>query len=122
MPDIYVTVDSALIAPFFSQINNNGLIYDFAVEYIDANRKKLEAYGSARNYVDRFQVDDGIYQQLLDYVSGTGMSVPDDINAYSKRLIINRLKAFIGRDVYDDAAFYPVFLEEDKTFLKALEI
>ena len=31
------------------------------------------------------------------------------------------LKAFIGRNIFDDAGFYPIYLENDKAYLKAKE-
>lgn len=122
MPDLYITVDSSAYAPFYYMLNSSGILYDFAVDYIDAHRRELEGYGSAKGFVSGFKVDDKIYQELLNYASELGITLSRDVNPESSLLIRNRLKAFIGRDVFDDAAFYPVFLLEDKTFQRAMEL
>ena len=32
------------------------------------------------------------------------------------------LKALIGRDLYDDAGFYPTYLQRDDDFMEALKV
>jgi len=121
MPDIYVTVDSTKLAPFYNAVNRSDLVYDFVVDYVDQNRSSLDAYGTAKSFIKNFIVDEAIFSQFLSAISQEGMAIPTPIDTESVRLLKNLLKSLIGRDVYDDEAFYPIYLSTDKTFLKAMD-
>ena len=40
----------------------------------------------------------------------------------SGKLIENQLQAYIVRNFFDDEGFYPIFLEDDVTLLKAVQL
>ena len=44
------------------------------------------------------------------------------MNATSQKELRLWLKAFIGRNIYEENGFYPVINSTDKTILKALEV
>ena len=41
MPDIFIPFDTTRISDYYSQLLRKGLVSKFALEYVDANRKKL---------------------------------------------------------------------------------
>jgi carboxyl-terminal processing protease len=122
MPDIYVTVDSAKVAPFYSSLSRTDLVYDFVVDYVDMNRDFLSSFGSANNFIRSYRLDDNTFAQFIKSLQNSEVLVPAKIDPESERLLRNLIRSLIARDVYDDEAFYPIYLSTDKTYLKALEV
>ena len=82
----------------------------------------MKQYPTAASYVKGMTVSNDLLKQLLNfYTQKTGLKVKDLNNESIKELKV-WLKALIGRDIYQDEAFYPVINSSDKTFLKAVEL
>jgi carboxyl-terminal processing protease len=98
------------------------LIYQFAYDYSDRNREQLlSKYNTANYFIRHFTVDESMFEQLTENAAKNGVSRdPAGINA-TRPLIINLLKAYIGRTLYNNEGFYPILNQEDKTFLAAVE-
>ena len=60
-------------------------------------------------------------KDLISQAEKKGVSFDANSYAFSKKEIITRMKAYIGRGILDNEAFYPIILSADKTFLKAVE-
>jgi carboxyl-terminal processing protease len=63
-----------------------------------------------------------MFDELVAYAVKNGVKTDDNGIAASKEIIKTYLKAFIGRNIFDDEAFYPVIQKEDKTLLKAITV
>jgi carboxyl-terminal processing protease len=122
MPDIYVSSKSAEYSPYFKKINDKNLIYLFAFEYADKNRKQLNAYRSASGFISAFSVTPQIFNDFTLFCEKSGVKKADVDIVKSGELIKTYIKAFIGRNIFNDEAFYPVLLTKDKVFIKALEV
>ena len=66
-------------------------------------------------------VTDEMLQQLVRYYEKNNKKVSKMTANSSKELKV-WLKALIGRNIYDDEAFYPVINKTDKVILKAREV
>ncbi len=121
MPDVFVPIDTSGDIRFFNQVSNRGHIYLFAFDYTDRNRISLEGYGDPAGFVDRFRITDAVFSEFLDFLRNMGMEVPGRLARDSEQLIRNSLKAYIGRNVFGAAAFYPILHQHDQGFRKALE-
>jgi len=123
MPDIYIPNKSEFVSAYYRKILNKGsLLSDFAFDYADQNRKKLKQYQNAQNFVALFQISDDLFNNFIAYAASKGVARDDEgIKAAAPRLKV-LLKANIGRNIFDDPAFYPVYLQDDITFKKALEV
>jgi carboxyl-terminal processing protease len=58
---------------------------------------------------------------LADFIRAEGISYTNKELRDSKEKIRTLLKAYIGRNLLDDAGFYPVYHEVDKIFQVALD-
>ena len=122
MPDIYVSSKSEENSVYLKKLNEKNLIYLFAFEYADKNRKQLNNYRTAANYIATFTITTQIFKDFTDYCEKLGVKRSEPDIAKSGDLIKVYLKAFIGRNIFNDEAFYPVLLIKDKVFIKALEV
>ncbi len=123
MPDIYIPNKSEFVSAYYRKILSKGtLLSDFAFDYADRNRKKLKQYQNANNFVNLFQISDDLLNEFVAYAETKGIARDKEgIKLAGLRLKV-LLKANIGRNIFDDPAFYPVYLTDDITFKKALDV
>jgi carboxyl-terminal processing protease len=98
------------------------LIYRFAFDYTDKNRSRLSTYENAKNYLEKFRVDDNILRELIAYADKNGVKYKADEYNRAKHIIETQVKAYIGRNMYGNDAFYPVLNQDDPAVAKALEV
>ncbi len=122
MPDIYVPAMDYGNCEFYKKIINTGLIYQFAFEYVDNNRKILSNYKDSEMFERRFEVDKKMYDDFVGYAMKNGATSAPACNQVSEDMIKTQLKALISRDIFDDKGYYPIINKIDKTFLKAVEV
>lgn len=123
MPDIFVPIDTSSLFSYFNDLSGRGLIYQFSFEYLDAHREGVKSkYTDAEDFVRSYSLSDETLNQLIEYAKGKGVKFNAASYAFCKGDISNWLKAYIGRGIYDNRAFYPVLNKRDKTFLKAMEV
>ena len=123
MPDYFIPLDDDSTLNAYYQVLNSSAIIQFAFNYATDNKEKvLKQYPTAESYVKGMTVSNDLLKQLLNfYTQKTGLKVKNLNNESIKELKV-WLKALIGRDIYQDEAFYPVINSSDKTFLKAVEL
>lgn len=123
MPDYFVPLNEDSNLNAYYQVANSSAIVQFAFNYATDNKEQLlKKYPNAKTYVAQMTISNDLLKQLLNfYTSKTGQKVKDLSHESIKELKV-WLKALIGRDVYQDEAFYPVINSTDETFLKAREV
>lgn len=122
MPDIFVPIDTNHLFAYLNKITAQGLIYQYSFDYIDGKREKLiTKYHSPEFFIKKFNVSEKMMSDLVKLASQKGISFDKSSYSFSKIIMQNRLKAFIGRGLFDNEAFYPILLSKDKTFLRALK-
>jgi len=121
MPDIYVPLHSDKNLEYYNQLINKGLIYQFAFEYTDKNRKSFTIYKNADDFICKYNISNSVLNEFIEYATKNGVNknVKDFTVSIEKAKVL--LKAFIGRNLFDDKGFYPIYLQTDNTFLKAIE-
>ncbi|HNW88867.1 MAG TPA: S41 family peptidase [Bacteroidales bacterium] len=122
MPDIYIPYKSENVSAYYRKIVSKGLVYDYAFDYADKNRKSLKRYNNAKNFLSQFQVSNELFNDFITYAEQKGV-VRDEVGIkLAGPGLKAMLKGYIGRNIFDDPAFYPVILTEDITFKKAIEV
>jgi carboxyl-terminal processing protease len=123
MPDIFVPIDTSSLFSYFNALSDRGIIFQFAFHYLDQQREQIiRDYPNAKSFVHKFRIDESVIKELIKSAGEQGVKFNRKSYKFCKADIANRLKAYIGRGIYNDEAFYPVLLQKDKTFLKALEV
>ena len=121
-PDVFVPIDTARVNSFLNKVFYSGAINTFAFEYADKNRAKLKAYASSKNYIEQFEVDKAVLEEFYAYCAKQNLILGKISKEKTSEALKPYLKAFIGRDVFDKDAYYPIINKKDKCIIKAIEI
>ena len=121
MPDIFIPDDTTGVTSYYREALFTGLIRQFAFQYTDENRTKLENYKSTReleSYLRR--------QNLLEKFAQFG----EKHDLRRRNLMLQKSRALFERNIYGNIIYnaremqdYIEFLnEDDPAVLKALEL
>jgi carboxyl-terminal processing protease len=120
IPDIFVGIDTTgyLNNFLFNSITN------FSFDYVDKNRKELNALWTLDRFLTNFDNDNSVldaYLELLPYKPAN----TDKINSHSTNLkakIKSYIKATIAREIFGDEGFYRSIQKDDTMLQKVLEL
>lgn len=122
MPDVFVPLDTNASSEYFSKLVRQGVINNFALDYIDDKRKAmLKVYPNVNSFKKEFKIDDEIVKALVK--AGEKAKIDYDENDYkkSKESIHIRLKALMARSLYESESFYYIINDLNEAYQKALE-
>ena len=122
MPDVFVPLDTSKNNAFVNKVFYTGAINTFAFEYADNNRAKLRSFGNAKNYIEQFEISNTILEEFYAYCDKQNTKLGSGNKEKTGQALKPYLKAFIGRDVFDKDAYYPIINQNDKCILKATEV
>ncbi len=120
MPDIYIPLHMDKNIEYYNQLINKGLIYQFAFDYTDKYRNSFVQYKTTDDYINRFTVSNLMLNDFIEYANKKGVS--KNMKGFDASVVKIKilLKAFIGRNIFDDKGFYPIYLQTDNAFIKAV--
>ena len=121
MPDIFIPRDTSGITTYFTSIVNSGTLYLYALEYSDRNREKLSSFATYQDLYKYLQSQPLLYD-FTNFAATKGIKKRPNLINISGKLIENQLQAYIVRNFFDEAGFYPIFLKDDPTLLRAIKI
>ncbi len=123
VPDVLLPYKTDSLFVYMNQLSNRGYSYDYSFNYTNKHRKELKkAYPSAEAFTRDFEVDDALFEGFIRYAESKGLARDTaSIAKYGLEMRLT-LKALIGRDLYDDAGFYPTYLQKDDDFLEAVKV
>lgn len=121
MPDIFIPDDTTGVTSYYREALYTGLLRQFAFQYTDENRAKLESYKTTRdleNFLRR--------QNLLEKFAQYG----EKHELRRRNLMLQKSRALFERNIYGNIIYnaremqdYIEFLnEDDPAVLKALEL
>jgi carboxyl-terminal processing protease len=112
IPDVFVPIDTTSYMSnfYFNTINN------FAFEYVDTNRKKLEKW-NINSFITNFDTNEKVFDRYFSEIKGRIKT------SFSAKLGIKKyLKASIANVLFGDVGFYRIIHQEDKMLQKVLEL
>jgi carboxyl-terminal processing protease len=123
MPDIFVPLGKEERTKLYIDLMNKGIFQQFAFEYTDKKRNALKIlYKNSNDFIKSFNVSNQMLNEFFLFAIKNGIK-DDDKNAnLSEEIIKAYIKGYIGRNLFDDAGFYPIINSVDKTYLKAIEV
>lgn len=121
MPDYFVPRDKTGLNSYYNSLVDNGIIYQFCFEYADQHRAVLAKYKNYKQLVEYLKTQD-IVGELTDYAHVKGVLRRPIYIEMSRHLIELQAHAFIARNLLGDDAFYPIYLQDDPTLKKAVEV
>jgi len=122
MPDIFIPADTSKISDYYIDLLRKGLIYSYSIQYINQQRDSLLAlYPSIETYKKSFNLDSVFLNKFLAYTEAEGVKKVEEGYELSKEFIINQIRSYIARSLYDNNSFYEIYNETDDVYLQALK-
>jgi len=122
MPDQFVPADQSKVSESYKQLINSTLLIEFCFNYSNENKNSIiQKYATANAYVSQFNINDNIVNQYITFFSNKSNVKFSPLSSIEKNKIQYWLKALIGRNIYQDEAFYPVLNQEDPIVQKVLK-
>ncbi len=121
-PDFFVASDTTGGSRYLTNLTIKDIFRSYAYSYTDDHLDIMEKYPDAKSFLKNFQVTNSMLEAFQQYAEQH--EVKRDAKGYerSKELIANRIKSYIGRKMYQDDGFYPVFHEMDKVLQEAVKL
>ena len=121
MPDIFVPIERDSTLMYYNKVVNKGSVYQFAFDYTDKYRKKLN-YRNFSEFNRNFLVTDEVYAEFIKYAEKEGIRHEGKNLQRADSKIKVLIKAYIGRNILDNAGFFPLLNSDDPAFLKAVAV
>lgn len=115
IPDQLLNYRKDISFVYYNRLASTGLMHVVAFGYVKKHAAELQQrYPDEDAFVRHFEVGEGLIHELVE--RGKEAGVPDDSKGLRAvhKLIANRMKAYIGQNLYGDGMFYRVLLEEDE--------
>jgi carboxyl-terminal processing protease len=121
MPDHFVPLDTSGASRYLNRLLTTNSLAEYALHYYENNSKELESMGKD-NFINNFRVTDDMLRDIVR--AGESNKVTFNAAQFdeSQELIRTYVKAFIGRRVWDNEAFYPILNQQNNIYQKALEL
>lgn len=120
MPDIFVPVDTSEYSTYYRDLVAKGVIYQYAIDYVDKHRKDLKKqYATVDDLDKRFNVTDDMMQALIAAGEKEKVTYNEEQYATSKRVISTYVKALIARDTFAEQEAYTKIVNHENPDLKA---
>lgn len=122
MPDIFIPVDTMGNTQFIRTALRQGLLNEFALTYVDENRKTLKSeYKTVTDFKQKFDVEQ-VVPDFLAFAQSRELEMDEESLARSAEILRYQLRALIARNIWDIDAFYHVYNDYRKDFRKAMEV
>ncbi len=124
MPDKFVPLDTVGNTLYLRNLIARGVIYQFCLKNVEEYRSEYKSkYPTGLDFVNHFNVDDDFYDRFVKYAENEGVTPEDEAQAKeSEPLIRTLIKAYIGRDLYDENTFYRIYNSTNVLFKEAMQL
>lgn len=123
IPDIFVPIDTTSNSESFRKTLNKGLMNKFAHEYVDSRREELlKTYSTEDSFVENYSLSSKEIKDFKKFVSDEDVEISEEDWAISGEAMKVRLRAFIGRNLFEPSTFYRIIGELNETLEEAIDI
>lgn len=123
MPDYFVPIHQGNDLDGYYTVANTAALNQFAFHYANDHKAELtKQYPNAAAFVSKATVSDKELNQMLAYYTKLTKKPVPHLTANSQKELKLWIKALIGRNLYNNDAFYPVVNQGDETIQKAMKV
>ena len=124
MPNVFVPVDTTEYSKYYRDMLAKGVIYQFALDYVDKNRKALKSsYPNVEKFDQFFSLSDDDMQAFIAAGEKEKVAFNEEQYATSKEVFKCYLKGLIARDLYtEDNAFNIIVNHRNRDLQEALRL
>jgi carboxyl-terminal processing protease len=122
MPDVFVPLDTSLFSDYYWDLQRKGILNEFALTYVDKNRKKLlAAYDTITVFKSGFETDSLFMKEFFAFAEKREVKKDEAGYGRSRKLLETQLKALVARDLWNSTAYFQIINDINDTYNKALE-
>ncbi|MCH7412915.1 S41 family peptidase [Belliella sp. R4-6] len=121
MPDFFVPLDTTMSSSYVNRLFNSDSAREFVLEYLDKNKKKFDGM-SFEDYYSKYQVSDEMLQALIKVGERNKVKFEEKDFNKSKDYLKTLIKANMGRNIFDDNAYYKVINDINEIYLQAIKL
>lgn len=121
MPDIFVPEDTSSYTPYYVDAMNSGLIMNFSFKIADTYRPLLKNVRTEEQLFRIVPDDSRLLSAFVEYAEENGLPGAWFYINMSRDMIVNKIKAFIARDILNDNLFFKYYNLDDTTLMRAIE-
>ena len=120
-PDIFVAEDTLGITSYYKQAAMSGLILQYAFNYTDNNRKKLNTFGSMTE-MSKYLVGQNTVEQFAAFADKNGLKRRNLMIRKSHKLLERFINSRIIYNMLDEQAWTEYINQDDPTIATALRV
>lgn len=121
MPDIFMARDTTGFNSYYSSLANRDYIQEYAMTYSDMYKNKLNEFESYVDLAEHLE-QQPLLLNLVSYADNNGIRPRPYYIQQSKKVFEDQLKSYIVRAFFGEEAFYPIYMQGDIVFQKAVEL
>ena len=122
MPDVNIPLDTTLNYYLFNQLVRKSILVEFAIDYYAVNKSSLEDYIDVVDFGKQYKPSKSIYSDLIVKAMKMDLTTTDKEIENSEKIVMNAFKSELARLLFGDQAYYYIYLQDDKTFERSVEL
>ncbi len=121
MPDIFVPQDTTGLTSYSTEVFTKGLTVQFAFQYTDKNREKLNKYDTEESLL-KYLRQTGVLEQFIRYADSKGVKRRNILIQKSQKLLERNLYGNIIYNMLGREAYIKYINDSDKTVQQAIDV
>jgi len=121
MPDYFVSLDTTMNSSYVNKLFGTDTSREFILDFVTQNKEKFDDM-SLNEYYKEFTVSDEMLSELVAFGERNEVEFDEKDFTKSKEYLRTLVKAHLGRQLYDDNAFYKVINDINEVYLQALNL
>ena len=121
MPDYFVPLDTTMNSAYVNKLFSTDSSREYLLDYVSKNKSKFSKVSVADYYTD-FKVSDAMLMDLVGFGKKNKVDFDSKDFAKSKEYLRILIKAHLGRQLYDDSAFYKVINDINEVYQQAIKL
>ena len=121
MPDYFVPLDTTMNSAYVNKLFSSDTSREYLLDYVSKNKSKFSKV-SVEDYYKDFKVSDAMLNDLVAFGRKNKVEFDAKDFAKSKEYLRILIKAHLGRQLYDDSAFYKVINDINEVYQQAIKL
>lgn len=121
MPDYFVALDTTMNSSYVNKLFNSDSSREYILDFVTKNKDKFSAMTLDQYYTD-YKVSDEMLVELTEFGKKNKVEFDSKDFNKSKEYLRILVKAHLGRQIYDDNAFYKVINDINEVYLQAMNL